>query len=364
MVVPRVLAESLNNLVLEIRRDLGYDRGVPPRITQIVEHPDHSIHAILSDRAEKSLMIGPGGRIAAEITQRTHRVITFHAEDELLARRHRLELTLQRIEEVRDCLSSSQKDFIGFLYDQVKQEMEYPNLISSQVQSESYRVPVAVAYSGGPDSGATLRIIRQHFEPVIALTVDSGPMFIDRETKDAIQETCRSVGAKHLYISDEGRFKSIREKAENGRIHPCGPCHNFTMSLIREKTKENGLELLLTGEMLPTGRQSIEMRDGLLTVHFPAALSLSKYRTRKISTSDADQRSQTRYGCHFLSAQHLMGWKTIGPSIFRVLRELQGGVLTTGEALTFIKSINAPLLHAARLSLEKTDKATTSEQGE
>ncbi len=359
-----MLAESLNNLVLEIRRDLGYDRGVTPRITQVIEYPDHSIHAILSDRAEKSLMIGPGGRIAAEITRRINRVVTFHGEDELLTRRYRLGLTLERIEEIRNCLSPAQAEFIGFLHTQVKQEIGYPNLILGQLGSKALSTPVAVAYSGGVDSGATLRIISEHLEPVIAFTVDSGPMFIDSKMKERIQETCRTVGAKHLYISNDGRFKSIREKAENGRVHPCGPCHDFTMSLIRNRAKEGGLEVLLTGEMLPTGRQAIEMKDGLLIVHFPAALSLSKYRTREISTSDSGQGSHSRYGCHFLSAQHLKGWKTIGPSIFRVLRELQGGVLSTGEALAFIKSINAPLLKAARLSLEEANEGSTTEQEE
>lgn len=354
-------AESLNNLVLDIRRDLGYDRGVTPRITQVIEHPDHGIHAILSDRAEKSLMIGPGGRIAAEITRRINRVVTFHGEDELLARRHRLALTLERIEEIRSCLSSAQTEFIGFLHAKVKQEMEYPNIILGQFGSEAHRTPVAIAYSGGADSGATVRIISEHFESVVAVTVDLGPMFVDSKIKERIQETCRTVGAKHLYISSEGSFKSIREKAENGRIHPCGPCHYITMTLIRERAKEEGLEVLLTGEMLPTGRQSIELKDGLLIVHFPAALSLSKYRTRRISTVDGGQGPCPHYGCHFLSTQHLKGWKTIGPSIFRVLRELQGGVLSTGEALTFIKSINAPLLKAARLSLEETNEASTTE---
>ncbi len=357
-------AESLNNLVLDIRRNLGYDRGVTPRITQVIEHPDHSIHAILSDRAEKSLMIGPGGRIAAEITRRIHRVVTFHGEDELLARRHRLGLALERIEEIRDCLSPAQTDFLGLLRAQVKQEMEYPNLTLSQCGPEARRTPVAVAYSGGADSGATLRIISERFESVIAFTVDSGPMFIDNKMKERIQETCRTVGAKHLYISSEENFKSIREKVENGRIHPCGPCHDFTMNLIRERAKEEGLEVLLTGEMLATGRQSIELKDELLIVHYPAALSLSKYRTKKISAVDSGQRQRSRYGCHFLSTQHIKGWKSIGPSIFRVLRELQGGVLSTGEALAFIKSINAPLLRAARLSLEETNETLTTEQEE
>ena len=46
-----------------------------------------------------------------------------------------------------------------------------------------------------------------------------------------------------------------------------------------------------------------------------------------------------KFGCNLVAKSHSKGWQNVGPSIFRVLRELEAGVLTTGQSLEYIKDI-------------------------
>ena len=122
------------------------------------------------------------------------------------------------------------------------------------------------------------------------------------------------------------------------------------MSAIRQYATEIGADVLLTGEMLPTGRQSIEFDEEMLVVHLPAALAMSKYLTKEYYAQEAEPKDANRFGCQFLAQRHREGWKNCGPSIFRVLRELQGDVLTTGEALELVKSILIPAFKSMKHS--------------
>ncbi|MHA1577262.1 MAG: hypothetical protein ACTSU3_07860, partial [Candidatus Thorarchaeota archaeon] len=56
------------------------------------------------------------------------------------------------------------------------------------------------------------------------------------------------------------------------------------------------------------------------------------------------QPQNERFGCNLVNQQHGKGWQFVGPSIFRVLRELQAGVLTTGKSLKLIRSILNPFI--------------------
>jgi predicted PP-loop superfamily ATPase len=95
----------------------------------------------------------------------------------------------------------------------------------------------------------------------------------------------------------------------------------------------------VTGEMLPSGRQALDLQENILIIHLPAALALSKYRTERISEESGKEIFRRKFGCNLVAKSHSKGWKNSGPSIFRVLRELEAGVLTTGQSLEYIKDI-------------------------
>jgi predicted PP-loop superfamily ATPase len=102
---------------------------------------------------------------------------------------------------------------------------------------------------------------------------------------------------------------------------------------------ESDHSVVVTGELLPGGRQAIVKTGNLLIVHLPAALSLTKHRTEHISEAYGRRIPRRQFGCRLVADTHAKGWMNVGPSIKRVLRELQAGILTTGQALEYIKAI-------------------------
>jgi predicted PP-loop superfamily ATPase len=339
-----MLQDKIHQTTLEIRHELGYDRGVNPNIVECWEHPDGSVHIVLSDRAEKSLFIGPGGRVVAELVKRIQHPVAIYGQEEILIRRHRLNLTLKRIQEIRADISKTQNRFLDFLTEQVERELIHPAPSDEKTTAQANSVKIAVAYSGGVDSGASLILTKSAFLETEAVTVDLGYKMLGEHEKKKITERLGELGISQTFIKPTDGLESVIEKTSEGRIHPCGPCHKITMDSVREHAIENGYDVLVTGEMLPTGRQSIETNQNLMIVHVPATLSLSKHRTTQINKKLPNTEYSTKFGCHLLSEAHGRGWSSINPSIYRVLRELQGGVLSTGKALGQIRSILNPIL--------------------
>ncbi len=336
-------AASIEQLIHEVRTGLGYNRGVRPRILAVFEAPDSSLHIVTSDRAEKSLCLGPDGRVAAELAKRLVRRVTFYGEEELLIRRHRLALTLSRIEEIDSQTTESQRTFLQALASEIRMEMCRPAASPSH-----NRVPhstrVAVAYSGGYDSTAAAVMLKEMGFSVTAFTVDLGDAFIPRTDRQRIIGLCTTLGIDHVFIRPESVFEDITQRARSGRIHPCGQCHSAILDHFIDSVQRSGLDIAVTGEMSPTGRQAIVLERGILLVHLPAALAISKHRTMEICNAIGLTERLT-FGCGLLREVHCRGWSTIGPSIYRVLRELDADVLTTGQALEYVRSIIRPFCH-------------------
>ncbi|MHA1908454.1 MAG: hypothetical protein ACW98Y_14230 [Candidatus Thorarchaeota archaeon] len=345
-----MLKEEILQTTLEIRRELEYNRGVEPEIIECWEHNDGSVHIVLSDRAEKSLFIGPGGRIATELSKRLGKSVALFSYEEILTRRHRLSLTLKRIVEIQNQVSQNQKHFLEFLTHCLERESLHPEPVEEEKSTPSHSVRIAIAYSGGVDSGASLLIMKEAFTETHAVTVDLGYRMLGEQEKIKITERLAVLGIKQIFIEPLDGITSVIERTEEGRIHPCGSCHRVTMESVKKYFKENEYDVLVTGEMLPSGRQSVEFDQGALIVHLPAALALSKYRTIQVNRKMPNTDYSMKFGCRFLSESHLRGWSSISPSLSRVLRELQGGVLTTGDALGQMKSILQPILSNVKSS--------------
>ncbi len=347
-------AATIEQLIHEIRMELGYDRGARPRVRMVVEAPDTSLHVITPDRAEKSMCLGPDGRVAAELAKRLSRRVTFYGDDELLVRRHRLDLTLARIEELMPQVTESQRVFLQVLASEIRIESSRPMSFPSREEIAHSGIQVAIAYSGGYDSTASAILLRVMGIAIIAVTVDIGDAFVSRIQNHRLVSLCKALGIEHVLIHPSSIFDEIVVRARQGRVHPCGQCHATILDQFMDNVVSRGIEVAVTGEMLPTGRQAILLERGVLLVHLPAALALSKYRMIEICESIGIKERLT-FGCNLLKEVHQQGWSAMGPSIYRVMRELEAGVLTTGQALDYVKSIVRPSIRDHQESQEATD---------
>ena len=332
--------ESISILIQDIRQELGLERGVAPVIGQMYTHSDGSLHIITSDRSEKNLLLGPRGRVSAELSKRLSVPVTIYGADELLLRRYRLELALKRIDELISRYTTiPQQTMLHALQKLVNQELKFPETNVVPDQSIGKRIRIAVAFSGGVDSSAALIILKQSgFEPE-AITVKLDHTFLNPREMNDMSDWCSQLGIKHIQISPNAKIADIVQRTRDGRIHPCGECHALILDGVQDYAIKNDFSILVTGELLPVGRQAIVESEHLLTIHLPGALVLTKHRTTSIANRSGKVNNRRTFGCRLLSESHASGWKTAGPSIYRVLRELEAGNLSSGQALDYIKSI-------------------------
>jgi len=332
--------ELILALVQDIRDELGLDRGVSPIIGQVFAHPDGSLHIVTSDRSEKSFLLGPGGRVAAELAKRVMQPVTIYGADEILLKKHRLELTLRRIEELTSSTGvEAHWSVLQGLRKLITQELKFPEESCVFEKSIGHGERVAVAFSGGIDSSAALVILKEcGFEPE-AIVVDLQHVFLDQREMAEMVEWCSHLNVKLTRIPQDEATSEVVRRAREGKIHPCGECHALILACFLRYATESNHSVLVTGELLPAGRQAIVENGRLLTIHLPAALSLTKHRTEHISKTYGRSISRKQFGCRLVADTHANGWMNMGPSINRVLRELQAGILTTGQALEYIKTI-------------------------
>ncbi|MHA1772412.1 MAG: hypothetical protein ACTSYL_11950 [Candidatus Thorarchaeota archaeon] len=333
-------ADEVTVILRDIRSSLGYERGVMPVVEEVFTHSDGSLHVILPDRAEKSMCLGPGGRIASEFTKRVGSHTTFYGLDELRVRQHRLELTLRRFDELEQSISENQRRMLRALRDRIRMELSYPENEPTVFQSAPY--DTTVAFSGGIDSCATSLLLREMGQSPLLLTVRLGEEFLNRRDQDHIHHIGEEMGLVHQFVEPLPNHHKIAERAKTGDLHPCGPCHESMYKALYQYLRKNEHDVLITGELLPTGRQAVVLERELLIVHLPAALAMSKFRTGKICKQVKIEPLTGRYGCRLLSKILKPRWNIVGPSVFRVLRELEAGILTTGQALEQIKKFVKP----------------------
>ena len=327
-----------------IRREMGMERG-EPTITRVVEEPGR-LHIIVDGRSDKSLCLGPGGRVAAELAKRLNMVVSVHSEDELLLRRRRLDRTLVRVALLREQGDRTQRAFLDTLVRAIEAERGYPESDWRAVKTcATDETSVALAFSGGVDSTASLALLRGWGIRVTAVFVNLGHGVLEQTLTRRANETARHLGAEWVEIHVDEMYHEIVQRALVGRIHPCGQCHGQILHNVRMWASQTRESVLVTGELLPTGTHAVSLQEGMLVVHLPAALALSKHRTRAIA-EPIHGVFKTSFGCLLLREVHRQGWRMIAPSVFRVLRELEAGALSTGMALRMIRDIVRPTLRS------------------
>jgi predicted PP-loop superfamily ATPase len=331
---------TVSKNIEDIRNELNLNRGVMPYIQNVVELED-TVFVIVGDRAEKSQCIGPGGRIVAELSKRVGKKISILSKTELDVRKSRLDLSLGRIEEIKDIFESRDTHLLKNIEVQIANEKLYP-MYEEVRQVEDQGSPFIVAYSGGIDSSAVLILLKQWGFSPIAVTADPGPQILPPHLKSAIEKFCREMDIPQVYVNVEDKIKNTLQGALEGRFHPCGRCHSILIDSVKEYALSEKHQLLVTGELLPHGRQAFEFSDNVLVIHLLAALAMTKFRTMNICDDKGLQIQSNQFGCQLLSKLHGTIPGMVQPSIDRVLRELEAGILTTGMAMNLIRSILRP----------------------
>lgn len=334
--------ESIEESLVRIREEQDLDRGVQPRISAIRTRESDAIEIVVPDRAEKSMCLGPGGSIVARLAQELQKHITVVAIEDEIIHRHRLHTTMVRIEEIWKDLSANHKAFLHRLKEAIEKRLEREQVYGFPTLKGS---TPAVALSGGVDSCATMILLKEMGLRPVGVTVE----LLEEHENDLSQrrasDICKGLDCRQVVVKGSSEFREVIERTLEGRIHPCGDCHGLIISEALEAAKIHGLDTLVTGELLPTGRQSLVWRDGMLLVHLPAALALTKYNTRLLCKKKGFKAEPIRFGCSLVRCVHEKGWKGIRPSIYRVLRETQANVLTPGQSIQYVKSILKPILH-------------------
>ncbi len=333
--------ESIERLLARIREEQGLNRGVQPRISAIRTREADAMEIVVPDRAEKSMCLGPGGSIVARLAQELQKHITVVAIEDEIIHRHRLHTTMVRIKEIWKDLNANQKVFVQRLKETIEKRLRKQPVHGFSTLREP---TPAVALSGGVDSCATMILIKEMGLRPVGITVELLEEYNNYLAQRRASDICRALDCRQIVVKGSVEFREVIERTLEGRIHPCGDCHGLIISHALEEAETHDLDILVTGELLPTGRQSLVWRDEMLLVHLPAALALTKYNTRLLCKKKGFKTGPIRFGCSLLRCVHAKAWKGIQPSIYRVLRETQANVLTPGQSIQYIKSILKPIL--------------------
>ncbi|AIU69665.1 ATPase [Thermococcus eurythermalis] len=231
-------------------------------------------------------------------------------------KRYRLEYNLEALERVRGEIGEK-------AYSRMKALIEY-RLCGTEFDRSPIDVKIALAFSGGSDSTATLKILRWAGFEVVPIMAKLPQM------KEQVIEKAMGHGA--VLVEVPGYLEAITEQMNKG-APICGRCHSMIMEAVERKVKELGVRILATGDLLSSGLISIYKKDDLVVLNFPAFLALDKAEIIELIGGKYD----FKFGCPLL-------WKTFRRApgvkrfaIQRVLRELRARAITPeiAEALIF-----------------------------
>lgn len=124
---------------------------------------------------------------------------------------------------------------------------------------------IAIAYSGGKDSGNILFMFHKIFKnnpkvKLVAITINEGIAGYRDAMLDGIKEFCKQLGVEHHIASYKGEFHTtIDALAKETTDSMCGTCGVFRRYLLNNTARKVGATKLVTGHNLDDEAQSIMM---------------------------------------------------------------------------------------------------------
>ena len=357
---------ELITIIEEIRAEIGHQESELNIKELIFDSKNNELLIITPDRPDKSAVIGKGGWVVGKLRERLGiKKIHVEAYTDLMVKKYRMELAGEKIHELTSKKPFNDHLALNNLMDMLFQKIEnlslfnfsdYFNLKSdlknntngtnwkekihkdtNDLESNQYEGHKAVvALSGGTDSSFSL-IVSTYlgFKP-LAVTADPGSIVLPQHFKNNINNLCMALGVDHHYIGLD--FSDIIHESFEGRFHPCGRCSKMIHQAVISHAKENNINIVIFGDMLSTGSQSLVYKDDILRVNLPAFLGASKQEMQTV-TDLFNVKKSNYFGCPLLGEVQKKFPHMRRYSIQRVLRETRAGVLEPGQALDLIWSL-------------------------
>ncbi|RLE51242.1 MAG: hypothetical protein DRJ21_00555 [Candidatus Methanomethylicota archaeon] len=343
MISPR----DILNVTFKIRRELGYPiKSIPKIISVFSNDSERKLYIVCGDRADRSVLIGPGGRVVYEIARKlNYEIVIIRALTDILVSFERIR---QSIEKARKVIEKIHDNRVKKVIENkiIPLAKEHMRIVSRKWKVKlndinySTDVKTVIAFSGGVDSAATLIYVKNIGLKNLSITVDPGPFIIPNHVKSKIIDFTRKNKIEHKFTNSIEEYDEIISKARSGHRIPCKACHEIIKRTVVREAIANDARIIFFGDLLPTGYHSIRLIGGeLIRINLPAFLALTKTDTIIISKIHGYGDTKLIYGCPLLrySMKKNRHFKYI--AIQRVLRETRAGILEPNQALELIKSI-------------------------
>jgi predicted PP-loop superfamily ATPase len=335
-------ASDISSLVQRFRSELGLSLSVTPKIADVCyDESMGTLTIIAEDRPDKSAILGPGGWVLKKLRKELNlNWVGVKSKTDLEVKKYRVNLAINRLNELSKKLSKELRRIIaGRLLPLLKNELKYPKRKLLELKPIDKSV-ISVAFSGGVDSSSALIIASKLGLQPISVSINPGAWILPPEMKEVIDFVTSKMNIEHKYVEAGGFFKEIFNNAIQGRIHPCGKCHEAMEVLVSEFAEENDTPIISFGDLLPTGNySSYIVKPNILRFNIVAAIALTKTDTIGIARSLGHPGASFIFGCPFLRKLHKKYPHYRWPSIQRVVRETRAGVLEPNQALEYIKGI-------------------------
>ncbi|MDV3104016.1 ATPase [Thermococcus waiotapuensis] len=233
-------------------------------------------------------------------------------------KRYRLQYNLEALEGVRGEIGE-------IAYSRLKALIEY-RLYGKEFDRSPTGVKIALAFSAGSDSTASLKILRWAGFDVVPVTAKLPQM------DEKVIEKARSEGA--ILIEVPNYLEAVNAQMEKG-APICGKCHSMVMESIEDYARERGIKILASGDLLSSGLISIYRSSKLVILNLPAFLELDKAEIIELIGG----KYELSFGCPLLweAFRRYPGIKRF--AIQRVLRELRARAITPEIAEALIRDI-------------------------
>ncbi|MDI6644487.1 MAG: 7-cyano-7-deazaguanine synthase [Methanobacteriaceae archaeon] len=332
--------ELIISKIAKIRSEIGH-KSIETNILEIIyDNEENDLVIITPDRSQKSNIIGKGGwvvgRLKEELGLNSIHVIS---NSDIMQRKYYLKLSLTNLESVIDGYNNETlknlRYLLEFRLDNIY-SFNFQNFMDDNVFNESGSHQAVVALSGGVDSSFSLILAKfLGFNPV-AVTVDPGSIVLPKYFHQKIDKLIKELEVPHHYLTVD--MDDLIEDSLQGKYHPCGRCSKIIEDKVIEYADKNNISIVIFGDMLSAGSQSIIYENNLIRINLPAVLNATKSEIKGL-TRNIELTSSGVYGCPLLYEVHKKYPHMKKFSLQRILRETRAGVLEPGEALDLAWSL-------------------------
>ena len=230
-----------------------------------------------------------------------------------------------RVRNSMKALDRVRKELSPPAYRRFKDLLRY-RLYGEDFDKEPLDYKIAVAFSMGSDSTATLLILRWAGFNVVPVMVRLPQM------SDVVLMRAGEYGA--VLVKAPNYMEIMKEQIKK-KAPICGRCHSMVMDAVKDYARREGIKIVASGDLLSVGSLSIYKQEDLINLNFPAFLAMDKEETINV----LNRKYALGFGCPLWRAasKNAPILKRFG--IQRVMRELRAGALNEKFAKKLILDI-------------------------